>query len=88
MRIKDEVTAFQLGSSTVVTIPKSMGIRPGQKLKIKKSKNGATLKLDKRQSLLDALEKARGILTDQDWRDYQRRRKLEIAAAQKTRKAW
>ena len=31
------VQAFQLGSSTVVTVPKSMGIKPGQKLKVEKS---------------------------------------------------
>lgn len=37
--IKDEVTAFQLGSSTVITLPKSLGIKPGQKLKYKKDKN-------------------------------------------------
>lgn len=30
------VQTFQLGVSTVVTLPKELGIRPGQKLKIKK----------------------------------------------------
>jgi len=31
------VQAFQLGSSTVVTVPKGLGIKPGQKLKVEKS---------------------------------------------------
>lgn len=35
--MKDEVTAFQLGSSTVITLPKKLGIRPGSKLSVKKS---------------------------------------------------
>lgn len=83
-----EVTAFQLGTSTVITIPKSMGIKPGQKLQITKSKNGANLRLDKRQSLLNALEKARGIWTEEDYKDYQKRRKLGIEAAKKMREAW
>ena len=30
------VQTFQLGSSTVVTLPKKIGIKPGQKLQIKK----------------------------------------------------
>lgn len=30
------VSAFQLGSSTVITLPKYLGIKPGQKMKIKK----------------------------------------------------
>ena len=42
--MRDEVTAFQLGSSTVVTIPKHLGIKPGQKLMIKKDKKGILLK--------------------------------------------
>lgn len=82
------VTAFQLGSSTVVTLPKKLGIKPGQKLEIKKSKNGATLKLDKRRSLLDALDKARGIWTEQDFKDYQKRRKLGIEAVKRMKEAW
>lgn len=41
---KDEVTAFQLGSSTVITLPKSLGIKPGQKMKFKKEKRGVLLK--------------------------------------------
>ncbi len=84
----DVVSAFQLGSSTVITLPKKLGIKPGQKLGIKKSKNGANLILDKRESLLDALEKARGIWTDEDFKDYQKRRKLGIEAAKRMRKAW
>ena len=90
--MKDEVTAFQLGSSTVVTIPKGMGIRPGQKLGIKKSKNGVTLKLNKKKSLLEILEETRGAWAGMDWEEYDReeraRRKLELATARKMRKAW
>lgn len=90
--MKDEVTAFQLGTSTVVTIPKGMGIRPGQKLKIKKSKNGTTLKLDKKKSLLEVLEETRGAWADMDWEAYDKeekeRSKLELVAARKMRKAW
>lgn len=40
----DEVTAFQLGSSTVITLPKQLGIRPGQKLQIKRTKRQVVLK--------------------------------------------
>lgn len=42
--MKDEVTAFQLGSSTVITLPKQLGIRPGQKLQIKRDKKQVVLK--------------------------------------------
>lgn len=42
--MKDEVTAFQLGSSTVVTLPKGLGIKPGQKLTIKKHKKDIVLR--------------------------------------------
>lgn len=86
------VSAFQLGSSTVVTLPKSLGIKPGTKLEIKKSKNGATLKLDKKKSLLEVLEEAREVFKDVDWQVYDKeqkiRRKLEIEAAKRMRKAW
>lgn len=47
MKVKDEVTAFQLGSSTVITLPKEFGIRPGSKLRIKKSKEKIVLKRKK-----------------------------------------
>lgn len=83
------VTVFQLGSSTVVTLPKKLGIKPGTKLEIKKSKNGATLKLEKEKSLLEVLEEVRGAWAGgTDWEEYQKRRKLEIEAAKKMRKAW
>ena len=45
--MKDEVTAFQLGSSTVITLPKELGIRPGQKMKVKKKKGEIVLKRKK-----------------------------------------
>ncbi len=86
------VSTFQLGSSTVVTLPKNLGIKPGTKLEIKKSKNGATLKLEKRKTLLEILEETRGAWADMDWKKYDReekaRRKFELAAAKKMREAW
>ncbi|MBI2011236.1 hypothetical protein HYS91_00560 [Candidatus Daviesbacteria bacterium] len=61
-------------------------------MEIKKSKNGATLKLEKKQSLLEILEEAKGIFKDEDWEAYDKeqkiRRKLEIEAAKKMRRAW
>lgn len=44
------VHAFQLGSSTVVTLPKKLGIRPGQRLKIRKSKDKIILKQAKKMT--------------------------------------
>ena len=44
------VHAFQLGSSTVVTLPKKLGIRPGQELKIEKSKDKIILKPHKKMT--------------------------------------
>lgn len=32
------VTVFQLGSGTVITLPKDFGLRPGQKLRVRKEK--------------------------------------------------
>lgn len=90
--MKDEVTAFQLGSSTVVTIPKSMGIKPGTRLQYKKTRDGLTLKLNKKETLLEVLEKTRGAWADMNWEAYDKkekeRRKFELAAARKMRKAW
>lgn len=86
------VTVFQLGTSTVVTLPKKLGIKPGQKLEIKRSKNGATLRLEKRKSLLEILNEAREAFKGVDWDAYDKeqkiRRKLEIEAAKRMRKAW
>ncbi len=86
------VHTFQLGSSTVVTLPKKLGIKPGQKLEIKKSKNGATLKLEKKKSLLEILEETRGAWANENWEDYDKRererRKLELASAKRMKKAW
>ena len=44
------VQAFQLGSSTVVTLPKKLGIKPGQRLKIRKSKDKIILKTEKKMT--------------------------------------
>lgn len=92
MRVQDEVTAFQLGSSTVVTIPKSMGIRPGQKLGVKKTKNGAAFKLEKKESLRDILKRTQGAWADINWeewdKDQKERRKLELEASARRKKAW
>lgn len=86
------VHAFQLGSSTVVTLPKKLGIKPGQKLEIKKSKNGLTLKLDKKESLADILRKTQGAWANIDWEEWEKkelqRRKIELAATRRNRKAW
>lgn len=38
------VQTFQLGSSTVVTLPKKLGIQSGQRLKIKKTGQNIVLK--------------------------------------------
>lgn len=69
-----------------------MRIRPGQKLQIKKSKNGLELKLEKKKSLLEILEETRGAWADMDWKEYDKkekaRRKFELAATKKMREAW
>ncbi len=86
------VQTFQLGTSTVVTLPKKLGIKPGQKLEIKKTKNGLNFKLDKKESLLEVLERTRGAWANEDWKEYDRqekaRRKFELAASRKRQKAW
>lgn len=41
------VKVFQLGSSTVVTLPKQLGVKPGQKLSIKKTGGKIILKNEK-----------------------------------------
>lgn len=86
------VQAFQLGSSTVVTLPKKLGIKPGQKLEIKKSKNGLTLRLNKRENLLEILRKTQGAWADIDWEEWEKRekqrRKIELAATIRNKKAW
>lgn len=41
------VSAFQLGSSTVITLPKKLGIKPGQKMEIKKLGNKIILEEEK-----------------------------------------
>lgn len=82
------VQTFQLGTSTVVTLPKKLGIKPGQKLEIKKTRQGVSLKLGKKEGLLEVLERARGVFKDEDWEDYQKRRKLEIEATKRLKKVW
>lgn len=83
------VQTFQLGTSTVVTLPKKLGIKPGQKLEVKKTKNGLNFRLDKKESFLEILDKTRGIwVGGADWEEYQKRRKFELQAAKKRRKTW
>lgn len=41
------VQTFQLGSSTVVTLPKGLGIKPGEKFKVEKSDKSVTFKKEK-----------------------------------------
>lgn len=85
----DIVSVFQLGSSSVVTLPKKLGIKPGTKLEVKKIKNGALLRLERKKSLLEVLERTRGAWAGgTDWEDYQKRRKFEIEAAKKRRNVW
>lgn len=86
------VQTFQLGTSTVVTLPKKLGIKPGQKLEIKKTRNGLNFRLDKKESFLEILDKTRGAWADMNWEEYNRqekaRRKFELAASRKRQKAW
>jgi len=86
------VQTFQLGTSTVVTLPKKLGIKPGQKLEIKKTKNGINLKIDKNKGFLEALEKLREAFKDEDWEEYDKRekirRKSELERIAKLKKAW
>lgn len=48
--MNETVQAFQLGSSTVITLPKKLGIKPGQRLKIRKSKDKIILKTQKKMT--------------------------------------
>jgi antitoxin component of MazEF toxin-antitoxin module len=86
------VQTFRLGTSTVVTLPKKLGIKPGQTLEVKKTKAGISLKLDRKATLLEVLEKAKGAWANIDWEEYDKRekerRKLELKAARELRKAW
>lgn len=41
------VKAFQLGNSTVITLPKELGIVPGQRLEVKKMRGNIVLKAKK-----------------------------------------
>lgn len=86
------VSVFQLGSSTVVTLPKNLGIKPGQKLEVKKSKKGAILKLEKKESFADILKRTQGAWADIDWVAYDKeekaRRDFELKASEKRKNAW
>lgn len=88
----DIVSAFQLGSSTVITLPKKFGIKPGQKLEIKNSKNGLNLKLGKKESFSDVLKRTQGAWADVDWEAYdkeeKKRREFELKASEKRKNAW
>lgn len=86
------VSVFQLGSSTVVTLPKKLGIKPGTRLQYKKTRDGLTLKLNKKETVLEVLERTRGAWADMDWKEWDKkekaRRKFELAASRKRQKAW
>lgn len=45
------VQAFQVGSSTVMTLPKELGIIPGQKLQITKMKRGVLVEPKKKSKM-------------------------------------
>ena len=85
------VSAFQLGSSTVITLPKKLGIKPGTKLEIKKSKNGLNLKLEK-ESFAEVLKRTQGAWADMDWEEYDKkekeRREFELKASERRKNAW
>lgn len=51
------IQAFQLGTSTVITLPKKLGIKPGQKLEITKDKQKIVLKINasKKSDVVDQL---------------------------------
>lgn len=51
------VQAFQVGSSTVVTLPKELGIAPGQRFQIKKAKK--TILLQPRNRNITSKEAAK-----------------------------
>lgn len=83
------VSVFQLGSSTVVTLPKKLGFKVGQKLAVKKTKNGVTLKLNRQESLLEILERTRGIAGPGPYyKNEDLRRKIGLMATKRNRKAW
>ncbi len=88
----DIVSAFQLGTSTVITLPKKLGIKPGQKLEVKKSKNGAVLKLGKKESLAEILKRTQGAWADMDWEEWDRRqkikRKIGLEASVRRKRVW
>lgn len=58
------VQAFQLGSSTVITLPKELGIKPGQKFSINKARKQITLKEEKltQEEIHKLVEKLSGSL--------------------------
>lgn len=86
------VSVFQLGSSTVVTLPKNLGIKPGQKLEVKKTKNGLHLKLGKKENFADVLKRTQGAWAYIDWEAYDKeekeRREFELQASEKRKNAW
>lgn len=83
------VQTFQLGTSTVVTLPKKLGIKPGQKLEVKKTKAGISLTTSQGKTLTEVLEKNRGAWAGgKDWEDYQKRRKIGIQGRQIIKQAW
>lgn len=53
------VQTFQLGTSTVVTLPKGLGIVPGQKFKVKKDRKGIVLK-PKKEDAASIVDKLKG----------------------------
>ena len=90
------VSVFQLGSSTVVTLPKKLGFKPGDKLRIEKTGQTIILEESKEiksgENLLKILEKAREAWADTDWEEYDRkekeRREFELEESERRKKAW
>lgn len=54
------VQSFNLGRSTVVTLPKVLGIKAGQKFTVQKQKDKVVLKLVKKEDPADIIERLAG----------------------------
>lgn len=75
----DTVQTFQLGSSTVVTLPKKLGIEPGQALEVKKEGKKIVLKEKKLrdQEVHKLVEKLAGGLNLKDLTPEQMKKMFE-----------
>lgn len=58
--MEQTIQAFTLGKSTVVTIPKSLGVKPGTKMKIQKKGKIIVLKPEKKEDAAAIVQKLAG----------------------------